>query len=345
MASRFRSLTRVSNVTRFMKRPLFQVQPNYFQPRRNFIKVIGQGSEAYREFLGRNRVHLTPGLRINIPILHRTTVVDMRESSIGIDNLMAYTKENMPVNISGTLFYQVVNSAKACFGVQNYIQAVTAVGESAFRATIGRFTHDEITADRNKLNNELVNIIGNSIKDWGVSCTRFEIQVFQPQNKEVAKMLELSMEAERRRRQNILDTQTRIKTAEGDKTTQVLHSQGTLVAKKNEAEAAFTLIKRHADAKAYEINTVTKAMVNQINTLAESLNGNSELATAYVLENSKINNLTAIAMGPNNAVYFIPPDSLYSTVKVGTDLLSKALKKEDPLSQEKPPKTEMKPRC
>jgi len=52
-----------------------------------------------------------------------------------------------------------------------------------------RFEYDIIIRDRNEINKELINVIGDSIGNRGVICTRFEIEEFsklsQSKNKEV----------------------------------------------------------------------------------------------------------------------------------------------------------------
>lgn len=123
--------------------------------KRPFITVA---EICYREFLGSNRIELSPGLRINIPIIHTLHRVDKRESGIDITNLNCFTKDNVPVIISKTLFYKIENAEKACFEVVNYPKAVCAVGSSSTRAVIGRFDYDETIKERNELNLELLKI-------------------------------------------------------------------------------------------------------------------------------------------------------------------------------------------
>jgi len=111
-------------------------------PRRTFT-VVHQAEVAYREMLGSNRVRLEPGLRLNVPILHSIRRVDMREAMIKVPDLAAYTKDNVPVTVSGTLFYKPTDAEKACYEVTHYNTAVAAVGESSFRAVVGRFEFDQ----------------------------------------------------------------------------------------------------------------------------------------------------------------------------------------------------------
>jgi regulator of protease activity HflC (stomatin/prohibitin superfamily) len=62
--------------------------------------VINQAEVAYREFLGRNRVPLPPGLHLNLPILHTLWRVDIRERSVEIDEITGFTKDNVPIVVS-----------------------------------------------------------------------------------------------------------------------------------------------------------------------------------------------------------------------------------------------------
>lgn len=64
------------------------------------------------------------------------------------------------------------------------------------------------------------------LQQWGVDCTRFEIQNFRPSNRDVEKQLELQMAAERERRKKILDTQALVNVAEGHKQRVILESEG-----------------------------------------------------------------------------------------------------------------------
>ncbi len=267
--------------------------------RRGFITIVNQAEVAYRQFLGMNRVRLEPGIRICLPYLHQIDRVDMRERCIQISKMNGFTSDNVPVSVSGALFFRVTDAEKACFSVRNYITAVSNVGESTSRSVIGKFPYDKIISQRNEINTELVKTIENSIDQWGVACTRFEITDFGPQNKEVAHHLEKQMEAERRRRENELNTQANIRTAEGERD-----------ATKLEADAAFYQVKLEADSKAYAIDQNAEALARQIETIKKST-GDSARALDFILEMERQKNLNAIATNNQSAVYFVDPRNMY----------------------------------
>ena len=275
--------------------------------KRKIFTVVNQGEFCYRELLGSNRVLLEPGLRIKLPILHKIHRVDMRENGSTISGINAFTKDNVPVILSGTLFYKVFDPELACFGIDDYKTSVLAVGESATRSIIGRFEYDHIIRERNDINKELISVIGDSISNWGLNCTRFEIQDFNPQNHDIQKQLEKQLEEERKRRANELENLAKINTAETVKKEIILAS---------EAEAIS--IKNKADAEKYAIEMKTQAILNQINTL--KLTGID--SSNFILDYKKIEELGKLSLSSNKEVFFIEPTSILPTTKIIGDVIN-----------------------
>jgi regulator of protease activity HflC (stomatin/prohibitin superfamily) len=278
--------------------------------KRNFITVINQAEVAYRERFGQNRIKLESGIRLNIPFVHQLYRVSLKEYFVNLDNQNAYTKDNVPVIVSGTAFYKVVDPEKTVFSIGNLYQSIKSVGESSFRAVIGRFDYDEIISNRNAINIEMLKILGNTTLDWGVNTTRLEVQNFGPQNSEVARQLEKQMQAERTRRENELQTQTDIRTAEGAKQIAVLNSEGHLIAAKNNAEAL-----------RYELTATSNGLSEQIKLLSEQFNGDTDKAATYLLEMKKLEHLEKLAT-TQNKVYFMSNEGIFPSTKAISDLFS-----------------------
>lgn len=221
--------------------------------KRPFLTVVNQAEIAYRSFLGSDRVRLEPGLRLSLPIFHKTSRVDMRERGSDLDEIRCYSKDNVPVLVSGTLFHRVLDADLALFEVQDYVSSVLDVGQSSVRAVIGRFDYDAAIKNRSEINDELRTVVADSVKAWGVECSRFEMKAYEPQNAHVAKSLEKQMEAERNRRENELSTQVVIRTAEGARD-----------AEKLKADAQYYQAQKVSDAQRYEIEQATQAAINQV---------------------------------------------------------------------------------
>jgi regulator of protease activity HflC (stomatin/prohibitin superfamily) len=288
----------LSSLTR-TTRPVFLSTTN-----RGFFIVVNQAEIAYRSFLGSNRIRLEPGLNLTVPLLHRTNRVDMRESGVCMNEIRCFTKDNVPVIVSGTLFHKVFDAEKALFGVQDYLESVDNVGQSSARAVIGRFDYDNAIKNRTEINDELRVVVADSIKEWGVDCTRFEMNVFEPQNEHVAKSLEKQMEAERGRRENELNTQAVVRTAEGARDSAKLN-----------ADAIYYATQKVSDAQRYDVEQITQAIINQIHEIKAAVPGLcDEKVLQFMLESKRLEHLQAIAKSSSNKTYFIDPKSAFPAV-------------------------------
>jgi regulator of protease activity HflC (stomatin/prohibitin superfamily) len=299
--------------------------------RRNFFTIIQQGTKGVRLFLGSNPKLLEPGINIKIPFLHKLQNVDMRETAIPIGlpkqckkmflendkefkkrrdyenhntkKLQCFTSDNVPVDISGSLFYQIKDAFKSCFNINNSEERVADIGTSAMRSIIGTFEYDEIISDRNKLNIRLREVIGDSIKEWGIDCTRFEIQSFEPSNSNIRKQLELQMEAERERRKNLLDTEAQVTVSDGIRRKTILESEGKLQAQINYAKGEYERVVKEAESHKISLQLEAEGLKQQIETISESV-GDSYKAVKMMLEIKRMEQFKAIACGKNNTIYF-----------------------------------------
>ena len=282
--------------------------------KRNFLTVVQQAEIAYREFLGANRTRLEPGLRLNLPILHTVHRVDMKENNVHVKTV-CFTKDTVPVSVSGTLFFKVFDAEKACFSVTNYVDSVWTVGDSAVRATIGTFNYKQIIDARASISSEVQTHIGDNLKKWGVQCTQFELQDFGPQNKDVANSLEKEMKAERDRRENELHVSAKIRSAEGERDIAKLAADGKLYKEQKEAEAI-----------QYTINQETDALAIQIKKLKENLPHMSEQdLTSFLIETKRLKHLESLANNPAKTTYFVSPEKafpsvIFDSMKLSTDV-------------------------
>lgn len=309
---------------------------------RTFIVVIHQNSSGYREFLGMNRKKLEPGIRLNIPILHSTVLVELREQSASIENIVAYTKDNVPVVVSGNLYFKVTNVHNACYNVTNPQESTINVGKSTIRSIIGTFDYDRLVSERNEITKKLIEVVGNSIKDWGMDCTKFEMQTIKPQDPQVDKQLLLQMEAERRKRENELDTDVVIKTADGEKQAKIKESEGHRTSIINVAQANYDKAKLEAEGSKFLIQKETEAYKQQLQELATCFNGNLLMAAEFILENKRLDKFGHIASN-GNSTYFVDPKSVLPSIKVFSDLLhTKSSKPSNTTNTNETPSSELK---
>jgi regulator of protease activity HflC (stomatin/prohibitin superfamily) len=248
----------------------------------------------------------------------------MREAGMTVEKIDAYTKDNVPVQLSAVLFYQVKNAYKACFDVTDYRSGIRSVGTSSLRSIVGQFEYDQIIGDRNKLNKEWLFVVGNSIEHWGVQTTKTEIQSFGPLDASVAKTLEKQMDAERDRRQQELNTRAKVNISEGEKQSTILQSEGSLIATKNLADAGLLTAQKQAEGQKYLIEQETLALTQQLRAIRKELNDDHYLTVQYLLARRRFDELQAIANGKNNSTYFINNQTEgVDSLKIFSDLINK----------------------
>ena len=105
---------------------------------RGLLTIVPQAQVAYREFLGMNRVRLEPGIHLNLPFLHRVRKFPLTEACWRLEDMNAYTKDNVPIKATGTIFGRIYDAEKAAYEVDDVWGSVAAVGSSCARAIIGR---------------------------------------------------------------------------------------------------------------------------------------------------------------------------------------------------------------
>jgi regulator of protease activity HflC (stomatin/prohibitin superfamily) len=173
------------------------------------IRIIQQYETGVVFQLGRYSRTLQPGLNLIIPLVEIARVVDMRVLTNDIPKQQAITKDNVPVSINGVVYFQVVDAQNAVIKVQNYLYAVSQYAQAALRDVVGGMTFDDLLAERQKIGDEIENIIQKQAETWGLKVTAIKLlDVDVPE--ELKKMMSRQASAEREKRANITK-------AEGDK--------------------------------------------------------------------------------------------------------------------------------
>jgi regulator of protease activity HflC (stomatin/prohibitin superfamily) len=156
----------------------------------------------------------------------------------------------------------------------------------------------------------MLKVLGKTTLDWGINTTRLEIQNFGPQNHEVARQLEKQMQAERARRENELQTQADIRSAEGAKQIAILNSEGLLISAKNKS-----------DAMKYELSATSSGLAEQIEGLSKQFKGDTLKASEYLLEMKRLEHLSKMAE-KDNKVYFMSDQGIFPKARVVTDMMN-----------------------
>lgn len=183
------------------------------------IRIINQYEKGLVFTLGKFTGIRNPGFNLVVPIIQRMVVVDMRVRTVDIQKQQVMTKDNVPVDVNGVVFFKVNNVDDAIIKVQDYEYAIAQYAQTALRDVIGGMTLDTVLVERQEIGDQIRKIVDKETGQWGL-----DVQVIKLQDIEVPDDLKRIM--------------SRQAAAEREKRAVVIKSEGDRDAAKNLAAAA-----------------------------------------------------------------------------------------------------------
>lgn len=206
------------------------------------------------------------------------TRIDLRESVYDFPRQSVITKDNVTIEISALLYYQVTDPKAVVYEVANLPQAIEKLAQTTMRNIIGALDLDETLTGRDKINEKLRHVLDDATDKWGVKVNRVELQEIMPPPV-IQEAMEKQMIAERSRRATILE-------AEGKKSAAILEAEGEYQARVTRARGEAEARQLFSEAEAMAITVVQKALpdvnplpyltaLNYLKTLPEITKGNN----------------------------------------------------------------------
>jgi regulator of protease activity HflC (stomatin/prohibitin superfamily) len=118
-----------------------------------------------------------PGLFWIIPFVDNvTTWIDQRTITTSFAAEQTLTSDTVPVNVDAVLFWMVHDAQKAALEVQDYEQAVSWAAQTALRDIIGRTALTDLLRGRERIENELQQLIDARSNPWGITVQSVEMR-------------------------------------------------------------------------------------------------------------------------------------------------------------------------
>ncbi len=262
------------------------------------LRQVPQGHEYMVERLGRYTKTLQPGLGFLLPFIDSISrKQNMMEQVLDVEPQEVISADNAMVTTDAVCFFQIVDSVKASYEVNDLPRAMQNLVMTNIRAVLGSMELDQMLSNRDQINTSLLLKVDEATNPWGIKVTRIEIKDITPPRDLVDSMAE-QMKAEREKRAQILRAEgareAAIKVAEGEKRAQVLNAEG-------EREAAFLASEareREALAEAKATNVVSRAIAE----------GDGQ-AINYFVAQKYVDALGQVASADNSKVIMMPLDA------------------------------------
>jgi regulator of protease activity HflC (stomatin/prohibitin superfamily) len=167
------------------------------------VKIVQEYERGVIFRLGRIQGAKGPGLFFIWPIIDRMQRIDLRTVTLEVPPQEVITRDNVTVKVTAVVFFRVVNPNDAVTKVMDYLRATSQISQTTLRSALGQADLDHLLSDRERLNQQIQQIIDQSTEPWGIKVGVVEIKdVELPQTMQRA--MARQAEAEREKRAKII---------------------------------------------------------------------------------------------------------------------------------------------
>jgi regulator of protease activity HflC (stomatin/prohibitin superfamily) len=160
-----------------------------------------------------------PGVILVFAPIDRMVRVGLRTVVFDVPPQDVITRDNVSVKVNAVLYFRVIDPRKAIIDVENYTYATSQLAQTTLRSVLGQVDLDDLLSQRERLNQQLQQILDHQTDPWGIKVSAVEVKhVDLPENMQRA----MARQAE----------------AEREKRAKIIHAAGELEASEKLAQAA-----------------------------------------------------------------------------------------------------------
>ena len=132
------------------------------------FRIVPEYERLVVLFLGRFQEVKKPGLRVILPGIQRAFRVDLRVVTLDVPPQDVISRDNVTVRVNAVLYFRVVDPEKAIIQVEHFLNATNQLAQTTLRSVLGQHDLDEMLSEREKLNNDIQEIIDKRSDAWGI---------------------------------------------------------------------------------------------------------------------------------------------------------------------------------
>src|SRR5687767_6121253 len=170
------------------------------------IKILREYERAVVFQLGRFWMVKGPGLFILIPIVQQMVRVDLRTIVMDVPSQDLISRDNVSVKVNAVVYFRVVDPQKAIINVEHFYEATSQLAQTTLRSVLGKHDLDEMLSERDKLNNDIQEILDRQTDAWGIKVANVEIKHIDI-DESMIRVIARQAEAERERRAKVISAE------------------------------------------------------------------------------------------------------------------------------------------
>ena len=189
-----------------------------------------------------------PGVVLVFRPIDRFVRISLRTVVLDVPPQDIITRDNVSVKVNAVVYFRVLEPSKAVVEVENYMYATSQLAQTTLRSVLGQAELDDLLAERERLNQQLQQILDSQTDPWGIKVSAVEVKhVDLPQDMQRA----MARQAE----------------AEREKRAKIIHAEGELIASDKLAQAAGIIDSQPAAMTLRYLQTLTEIAAEQNSTI------------------------------------------------------------------------------
>jgi len=212
------------------------------------IKIVYQYEAGVVFRLGRLEKTRGPGIRFIIPFLDRMRKIDTRTITMDVPSQEAITRDNVTLKVNAVVYFRVMHPEAAVVEVFDYRLATYQIAQTTLRSVLGQSELDDLLAHREKVNDQLQQIIDEQTEPWGI-----KVSVVEVKDVELPSTMQRAMAAQAE--------------AERERRAKIIHAEGELQASVKLAEAGAIIGREPTTLQLRYLQTLTEIATEKTNTL------------------------------------------------------------------------------
>jgi regulator of protease activity HflC (stomatin/prohibitin superfamily) len=160
-----------------------------------------------------------PGVILVFVPLDKMVRVSLRTIVMDVPSQDVITRDNVSVKVNAVVYFRVIDPRRAIVEVESYHYATSQLAQTTLRSVLGQVDLDDLLSERERLNQQLQQILDQHTDPWGIKVSAVEV-----------KHVDLPPDMQR--------AMARQAEAEREKRGKIIHAAGELEASEKLAQAA-----------------------------------------------------------------------------------------------------------
>ena len=153
-----------------------------------------------------------PGICFVWAGFQKSARIDLRVRTIDVPTQDVISRDNISVKVNAVVYFRVIAPEKAVNNVADFMRATSELAQTTLRSVLGKHELDEMLSERDKLSQDIREILDHQTDQWGIKVSNVElkhIDIAESMIRAIARQAE----AERERRAKIISAEGEMQAA------------------------------------------------------------------------------------------------------------------------------------